>query len=332
MEVEVLEPIEENKKELSAIDAYLKEIRIPVLSKEETAALFQKMKEGDIEARKTLIEANLRLVVSIAKKFMWSGIDFLDLIQEGNLWLIKAIDKFDYTKGTSFSTYARKAIMIGINKDIGCQRRKIHIPQYLREKIDKLKTLEMKLTTSLGRVPTSVELASDLDVSIEEVEKLRRLGEKDCSLDTEYGEDGDMSFHNILSNSEPMEEQAEKSTLQEEMWFLFEKAKLSSREIFVLTHVYGLKSASKLSLETIGGQLGVSEKRIGQINGEAIAKLRRCSMVTSFLVYAENQTDALENITEFRKIYASSPKRAQGLCNAYLEAKGNPKVLIKKCI
>ena len=257
---------------------YLKEIgKVPLLSAEEEIKLAQRMEEGDEDAKKRLAEANLRLVVSIAKRYVGRGMLFLDLIQEGNLGLIKAVEKFDYTKGYKFSTYATWWIRQAITRAMADQARTIRVPVHMVEVINKLSRVQRQMLQDLGREPTPDELARELDMPVEKVQEVQKYGREPISLHTPLGEDGDSEFGDLIEDTDAIapSDAVAFSLLQEQFKQVLET--LSPREAGVIKMRYGLEDGQPKTLDDIGRVYGVTRERIRQIESKTMSKLRHPS-------------------------------------------------------
>lgn len=260
------------------IRMYLKEIgKIPLLSTEEEIELAKRMEKGDEEARKKLAEANLRLVVSIAKRYAGRGMQFLDLIQEGNLGLIKAVEKFDYRKGYKFSTYATWWIRQAITRAIADQARTIRIPVHMVETINRLIRTSRQMVQELGREPTPEELARKLDMPAERVREIKKISQDPVSLETPIGEEEDSHLGDFIQDDNVMvpADQATFTLLHEQLMESLET--LTEREQQVLRLRFGLDDGRPRTLEEVGRVFHVTRERIRQIEAKALRKLRHPS-------------------------------------------------------
>ena len=257
---------------------YLKEIgKVPLLTAEEEIELAKRMEEGDEEAKKRLAEANLRLVVSIAKRYVGRGMLFLGLIQEGNLGLIKAVEKFDYRKGFKFSTYATWWIRQAITRAIADQARTIRIPVHMVETINKLVRVSRQLLQELGREPTPEEIAEKMDIPVERVREIIKISQEPVSLETPIGEEEDSHLGDFIQDDNvPVPAEAAAFTLLKEQ--LDEVlGTLTEREQKVLRLRFGLKDGRARTLEEVGKEFNVTRERIRQIEAKALRKLRHPS-------------------------------------------------------
>ncbi len=267
---------------------YLKEIgKVPLLTAEEEIMLAKRMEQGDEEAKKKLCEANLRLVVSIAKRYVGRGMLFLDLIQEGNLGLIKAVDKFDWRKGYKFSTYATWWIRQAITRSIADQARTIRIPVHMVETINKLIRISRQLLQEYGREPTPEEIAIEMDMSEEKVREILKIAQEPVSLETPIGEEEDSHLGDFIPDDDvpAPAEAAAFSMLKEQLMEVLNT--LTEREQKVLKLRFGLEDGRARTLEEVGRQFDVTRERIRQIEAKALRKLRHPSRSKKLKDYLE---------------------------------------------
>ncbi len=260
------------------VKVYLKEIgRVPLLTPEEEIDLAVRISNGDDAAKKRLSEANLRLVVSIAKRYLGRGMQFLDLIQEGNLGLIKAVEKFDYTKGFKFSTYATWWIRQAITRAIADQARTIRIPVHMVETINKVKKVSSQLLDANGREPSAEEIAEELDMPVEKVREIMRVAQEPVSLETPIGEEEDSHLGDFIPDDDaPAPADAASHTLlKETLGSVLDS--LTPREEKVLRLRFGLEDGRSRTLEEVGKEFNVTRERIRQIEAKALRKLRHPS-------------------------------------------------------
>ena len=277
LEINNLKEVEEERTESASEDlvkAYLQEIgKVPLLTREEEVELAKRVQQGDEKAKEKMALANLRLVVSIAKRYKGLGLPLLDLIQEGNIGLMKAVEKFDWTKGYKFSTYATWWIRQAISRALADKSRTIRIPAHIIEAIRKLYKLEEEYVQEYGVPPTLEELAEQLDLPLEEVERVKKAAQYTSSLERPVGEDGD-ALEDFIGNEEsPSPVREAFSALQkEELFRALEKLEYRERRILELR--YGLYDNKTRTLEEVGKAFGISRERVRQIEKEALEKLK----------------------------------------------------------
>lgn len=260
------------------VKIYLKEIgRVPLLSPDEEVDLAIRISQGDVAAKKRLSEANLRLVVSIAKRYLGRGMQFLDLIQEGNLGLIKAVEKFDHTKGFKFSTYATWWIRQAITRAIADQARTIRIPVHMVETINKVKKVSSQLLHQNGHGPSADDIAAELDMPVDKVREIMRVAQEPVSLETPIGEEEDSHLGDFIPDDDaPAPQDAASHTLLKEQ-LSDVLSTLTSREEKVLRLRFGLEDGRSRTLEEVGREFNVTRERIRQIEAKALRKLRHPS-------------------------------------------------------
>lgn len=280
-EIENVEEILEDNSSIKISDPvrmYLKEIgRVPLLNAEEEKALAERIAAGDQEAKQRLAEANLRLVVSIAKRYVGRGMHFLDLIQEGNMGLMKAVEKFDYTKGFKFSTYATWWIRQAITRAIADQARTIRIPVHMVETINKLIRIQRQLLQDLGREPLPEEIGAEMDMTPEKVREILKIAQEPVSLETPIGEEDDSHLGDFIEDYEATSpaDHAAYELLKEQLESVLDC--LTDREENVLRLRFGLDDGRSRTLEEVGKVFGVTRERIRQIEAKALRRLRHPS-------------------------------------------------------
>ncbi len=287
----VIDDVAEESKDMSVNDnvrMYLKEIgKISLLSLEEEQELSKRVAEGDEKAKKILAESNLRLVVSIAKRYVGRGLLFLDLIQEGNIGLMKAVEKFDYGKGYKFSTYATWWIRQAITRALADQARTIRVPVHMVETINKMARIERQMTLELNREPTDAELSKKMGLSVEKIAEIRKISQDPVSLETPIGEEEDSHLGDFLADERTMspEEFATYEILKDELKQVLDTLTVREKEVLELR--FGLFDGSSHTLEEVGKQFKVTRERIRQIEAKALRKLRhpsRAKKLRDFLI------------------------------------------------
>ena len=272
------ENFEEETSTTDPVRMYLKEIgKIPLLTAEEELELARRISEGDAEAKKRMIEANLRLVVSVAKHYLGRGMQLLDLIQEGNMGLLKAVEKFDYTKGYKFSTYATWWIRQSITRAVADQARTIRIPVHMVETINRVSRTSRALVQELGREPTIAEISEALGISEEKIAEVMKIAQDPVSLETPVGEEDDSHLGDFIPDSEVTEpaESASYNMLRQQLAEVMQT--LSPRECKVLRLRFGLEDGRPHTLEEVGKEFDVTRERVRQIEAKALRKLRHPS-------------------------------------------------------
>ena len=287
----IIDDVPDESKDMSVNDnvrMYLKEIgKISLLSLEEEQELSRRVAEGDEQAKNILAESNLRLVVSIAKRYVGRGLLFLDLIQEGNIGLMKAVEKFDYDKGYKFSTYATWWIRQAITRALADQARTIRVPVHMVETINKMARIERQMTLELNREPTDAELAKKMGLSVDKIVEIRKISQDPVSLETPIVEEDDSHLGDFLADERTMspEEFATYEILKDELREVLDTLTVREKEVLELR--FGLFDGSSHTLEEVGKQFKVTRERIRQIEAKALRKLRhpsRAKKLKDFLI------------------------------------------------
>ncbi len=287
----IIDDVPDESKDMSVNDnvrMYLKEIgKISLLSMEEEQELSRRVASGDEKAKNTLAESNLRLVVSIAKRYVGRGLLFLDLIQEGNIGLMKAVEKFDYDKGYKFSTYATWWIRQAITRALADQARTIRVPVHMVETINKMARIERQITLELNREPTDAELSKKMGLSVDKIAEIRKISQDPVSLETPIGEEDDSHLGDFLADERTMspEEFANYEILKDELREVLDTLTVREKEVLELR--FGLFDGSSHTLEEVGKQFKVTRERIRQIEAKALRKLRhpsRAKKLRDFLI------------------------------------------------
>ena len=254
---------------------YLKEIgKVPLLTAVEEVALAKRIERHDMEAKRKLIEANLRLVVSIAKRHVGRGVSFLDLIQEGNLGLMRAVEKFDYRRGFKFSTYATWWIRQAITRAIANQARTIRIPAHMVEAINRFLRVQRQLLQDIGREPTVEEVAAEMDVSPEKVREIKKISQEPTSLHQQVGDDGDALLGDFIEDKDAISPSEEVGEIVQREEIVLVLSLLTHRERNVLKLRFGLEDGRPRTLEEVGQKFGVTRERIRQIEAKTLVKLK----------------------------------------------------------
>lgn len=278
----------EDKRAVDPVRMYLKEIgRIPLLTREQEVSLAQKVEKGSLKAKAKLTVSNLRLVVSIAKKYIGRGMIFLDLIQEGNKGLIRAVEKYDWTRGYKFSTYATWWIRQAITRAIADQARTIRIPVHMVETINKLIRISRRMMQELGREPTPEEIGDEMEIDIDKVRQIMKISQKTASLETPIGDDKDSYLGDFIADDEQMSpyDQASQRFLKDNIDEVLDT--LAERESRVLQMRFGLGGKKPMTLEEVGREFGVTRERIRQIEAKALKKLKHPSKRKKLQDYLE---------------------------------------------
>lgn len=306
-----------------SVRTYLREIgKRPLLSIKQERELAQKVAEGDSKARELFIESNLKLVVSIARRYLGRGLSLLDLIQEGNIGLMTAVDRYDVSRGLKFSTYATHWIRQGITRAIADKGRNVRIPVHMYEKIGAYKKAIIALETKLNRQPTINEIANEMGLSIPEVNRLHKLQIDTVSMNTLIGDDEDTELENFIpATDETPEDVAIAGTMQYQVKKLLEDCNLKPREIEILMLRFGFNDREPMTLEEVGKKFEITRERVRQIEAKALMKIRRSKHIKELAEYMQDSEQALENIEEFRERY----RKTGNFNKAYLKDDGRTK-------
>lgn len=287
-DIDLTEDLAQKVKINDPVRMYLKEIgQVDLLTADQEVVLAKRIEEGDPIAKQELAEANLRLVVSIAKRYVGRGMSFLDLIQEGNMGLMKAVEKFDYTKGFKFSTYATWWIRQAITRSIADQARTIRIPVHMVETINKLVRVQRQLLQDLGREPTPEEIGAEMDLPTEKVRNIMKIAQEPVSLETPIGEEDDSHLGDFIEDDDAIhpDEYTSQELLKEQLNEVLDT--LTDREENVLRLRFGLQDGQTKTLEQVGQQFGVTRERIRQIEAKALRKLRHPSRLKQLKDFLE---------------------------------------------
>lgn len=310
----------DSSSDLDIVSLYINELNAPLLSEDEEKALLVKIKQGDMEAREKFIESNLRLVVSVAKKFLGRGVPFLDLVQEGNLGLMKAIDKFDLSYDVRFSTYAVYRIKMFVSKAIADQSRNIRVPISRQDELYSYMTKIDNLEKKFGMNLSIDEISMMLGKSVDKIRELESLKNDTVSINALVGKDNDTELGDFLSTSESIEDEVIDSFLPEQIMDLLKKSKLSEREKDVLLSRFGIGRSHVWQLKELSKKYGVSKAWIGQVELNALEKLRRLKSIEQFSVYMDNPDLALRKLEEFRKKPEKRERRKTGKRGSLLKS------------
>lgn len=291
---------------IDIVRLYISELNYPILTKDEEIALGRKMKNGDLNAKERFIECNLKLVVKIAKRYVGKGLLYLDLIQEGNIGLIRAANKFDVDKGYKFSTYATWWIKQAITRAIANNGRNIRLPINLCEKIIKYEKIINILQKKLDREPCIEEIANELKISYEEAIKLNKLRKDTVSMNVKNNDD--IELGDFLDSNDNLEDEIINYNMKSEVLNLLDKCKLSNREKEVLIYRYGLNGNEPMSFVKIGKLIGLTSEGVRQIEAKAFKKIRNSKYIQDFVDFMDNPTQVLQNLEYCKSIYKKGSK------------------------
>ena len=285
--------------------AYLNEIGVfPLLSMEEEKELAVRIQNGDQQARDKMIKCNLKIVVSIAKNYLNKGLSILDLIQEGNVGLMMAIDKYDVTKGYKFSTYASYWIKKAITRSIADKGRNVRIPVYLHDKISMYVHVILELEKKLNREPTLMEVSEEMGLPVEEVEKIYELQNDTVSINILVGDNKDMELLNLIpSDNDSLEEIFFKKALQYHVRNLIDNCNLKEKEKDILILKYGLNDNEPMTIKEISILYHLTYERVRQLEAQALMKIRKSRNIKSLAIFTQYPNQSLKNIDEYRKLY-----------------------------
>jgi len=308
-------PTDTDNVNISCLNDYLNQLDKPILSAEEEIELFKRLETGDILAKNLIIESNLKWVVKVAKRFQHKGLELEDLIQEGNIGLITAVEKYDYKKGFRFTTYATPWIKQAIRNGIYQTGAAIRLPSYLQEKIQKIEQTKDDLIQKLGREVTSKELSEELDIKVERIEAIQTYQNKSTlvSLNSFVGPDKETELENLVLTNEPSPEDIFIENIQgTSILDIFESCNLSEKEIIIMSNSIGLNGEPK-SLTEISEMLDVSRERTRQLQNKALKKIRKSGYANELLKYTLSPNEAKRNLELYRQYYKENPKSLKSL-------------------
>lgn len=289
-----------------SVTLYLRDIyKVPLLTREEENALGYLILDGNLEAKDKMASSNLRLVVNVAKKYRDKGLPFLDIIQEGNLGLIEAVNKFDVRKGFKFSTYAVWWIRQGITRALADKTRNIRLPNYMVEKVNKYKKVKYQFEQQFNVIPTNEQLAKALDLTIEEVDYIEKISTDTISLNEPVGEEEKTELEFCLKDDTNIEDVVDLNLLHDEIINLFNMCNLKEQEKFVLINSFGLETGEQKSLAEIGRMCNLTRERIRQVQAKALKKIRNSRYIKSFASNTNNPDQSLKTLEEYKVLYKS---------------------------